>query len=1536
VKTFRFGSRLGRRTEILGSGRNSLRPCGRLNLELGTWNLELGNPAGVLSARECNSSKFRVQSSKFRVQPAAGASPCRIDPSTGFFSWSLSSNAKLFTWCVLLALMFLTRSAFLFSAAAEEKVMSESRDTVIVPYDPKKPVKDQHPDKVYLNYDRFLELWEAAKKSRTPEKEAFAAAAYALGAARYEGRVEEKRAVFKVTLEFSTFDEPWVRVPLPFEGVQISELAVDGKPAAFAEGALVVEKPGKHSLTAAFEIPLAAGAREFAWGIPRTAATRLLLTLPETRWTARIQPDAGVIEHTVDGKKTVTAALGTTARISVALTEAEGTARVVEPATADVETAALALAGYERFETAIHFGFADAQQDHFSVNFEKGFALAMLDAPGMKSWKLTDGGEKQVLEVLLAEPAKESFRLAFATERVQATVFPADRSVPPFVPGARRVNRTVSLFSGAGIAVAAAPDAVLRQVELAQQERIGLRLVGAWTGTGALGYRVSLAESGHEARVDYVYQVNRRKIELIASLQLHAKDAPLFDVSLTLPANFDVQAVDSVRLQDWWRDGRKLRVRFKDTTPEMTPLVVYLVREYAAAPQQLDVQPLALDGFSKVTGEAVIAAHKGVSASLALDGAGAADAAREVDPAKAAPDFQILPPLERKRGFAFKNQKFSGQVTLAALPVKQSTTWMMHAQAFEAWLSLSMKAQVTLRQGSIERTGFSLPAALPEAKVTGPEVRETRSRVEGERRIYDVQFQNDVYDTVDFTVDVDLTMTEGKRADGRKVNEIALPAPEFPESQMTTGYVIADNASEYELKLETDGVEPAQASVIPWLPSVTKSAGIFRVQPVWKVALVLERLEKAEVRTAFCAWAEMTTALREDGTEWHKAVWHLQNRSLQFLPVKLPDGASLVSARVAGQGVRADSGKVNGRDAILIPLIKTRPGDVSYDVEVVWSQAGGKLAPRDRRKFHDAELIGITVEQTFWAVWLPDSRALTQSDGNMAEVVEVSRDVEKARSALQEMIALNGIIADPSASEEVRFNAKQNWAMTCTQVQMLVTKNNQVLQGGRYSNSVKQQDEAGGKDLQAQVQKLAVANFDIGTQLAKIEEDNKHIEQQRQAGGAGAFNDASQSQQQAATNVDSNGLQMQQNAGSANRAQALLFGNNTYTGATNISAGTLNTANTAANGIVISNGAIVAGQGALNVQGGMVQQFDNNAVTAQSNTTVSNVQNARWATNPVANNVQAQPTAPAETKAGDTRNFYLNDNIVLQQAKTGKGTLTLNKSGAGTLTLDGTNTFSGAVKGNAGGKPSAGGLVTSSSVQYRGRGESETLKMKADDKESNKIAPADEKGRKDADRDGENLRTLNYARGNRQQQMEQAQVLLNADVQQPAQRPMSEARPQSAPVPLAAPVTATPPPAPPGGPAPQSTAPAMTAAQPRTTMSFSTANGGTVRMGANGSGVLAAGGAPGNAGAVGNAPANVEQQALQQLGRLSLAVDFPVQGHVHHFQKAKASAVLEVSFADPHLTERWIRIAIFAALAVLVWLAGWGFSARRVRRAVAI
>ena len=321
---------------------------------------------------------------------------------------------------------------------------------------------------------------------------------------------------------------------------------------------------------------------------------------------------------------------------------------------------------------------------------------------------------------MLNEAAREEYSFAITCERPMPKL-PAELRAPVFSAAAKRLESGVALFAGKGVEVTAQPAATLRQTPITPPSDAWGRLIAAYDGTGALAYRAALAEARREARVDYAYQVNRRKIELIASLQLFAKGDDLRAMTVALPAQFDVQAVQSERLQDWWREGDTLHLRFAGATPEMTPLVVYLVRQYAAAPTELEVQPLVLDGFKKVSGEAVIAAHKGVEVTMKLSAEGT-----EIAPEKAATDFQILPPLERKRGFTFKDQKFAAQVALAALPAKTNALWVMHAQAHEGWVGVSTHAQLTMRQGSIDRAAFSLPAAVPEARVTGDEVRETR------------------------------------------------------------------------------------------------------------------------------------------------------------------------------------------------------------------------------------------------------------------------------------------------------------------------------------------------------------------------------------------------------------------------------------------------------------------------------------------------------------------------------------------------------------------------------------------------------------------------------------------------------------------------------------------------------------------------------------------------------------------------------------------------------------------------------------------
>jgi hypothetical protein len=1079
------------------------------------------------------------------------------------------------------------RSAELFAALillfagiglAKEAAPVSEPEMVIVPYDPAKPAAQQKPDQFYLPYEHFLELWEAAKEQRAGKKPEAAPVAFVLSTARYEGVLGERAVAFTGKLDVTTYNEPWVAVPLPFKDVKIGALKIDGVAAAYDGAQIIVEKPGRHTVEIAFEIPLRLGAQTIDWGIPRTGATLVALTLPDERTRATITPGSGVIERTENGRKIVTAALGSTERVRIQLEASAGEVRVVEPAVANFGPWVTVSPGLETTRAAFTFSFPKAQQDRFTVFFEKGLALVGLEAADVKSWKLAEHGERQALEILLNEPARETYELSITTERPSPPL-PFERRAPRFSAAARRLEAGVALFATGPVEVTAQPSPTLRQIRLQLPASETARLIAGYEGEGDLTYRAAAPEPRREARVDYVYQVNRRKIELIASLQLFAKGDDLSTATLSLPAQFEVQAVESERLQDWWRDGDTLQLRFRGVTPQMTQLVVYLVRQFAAAPTELEVRPLVLEGFKKVGGEAVIAAHKGVEAAMKLSGDG-----REMGPAQAATDFQILPPLERKRGFSFKTQNFAAQVALTALPAKTNALWVMHAQAHEGWVALSTHARLTMRQGSIDRAAFSLPAAVAEARVSGAEVRETRSRVEGDRRVYEVQFQNDVYEAVEFTIDLEQP----------NPGEAALPAITFPDAQMTSGFVLTENASEFEMKLKTSGVDPAPTSEIPFLPALTKGAGVFRVQPNWAVTIGVERLEKATARAAFVAWAELTTALRRDGTEWHRATYHLQNRSLQFLPVKLPAGAELMSVRVAGQNVRADAGQVGGTAAILVPLIKTKPGDLSYDVELVYRVNGPALSWWARRKFDDPELLGITVERTFWNVWLPDDRKLQNSSGNMEPVLAEVNKAEKLESKFAEWKALASIVSSETASYEIRANARANVERLKKEIETENRDDNFtdsyrfLRKGGKEPSPTPAEETVGKKGLAQQGEYVANKRREVSEQLGR--EVQKLAEADKNAPQAGQI---------IGVNPVTAGNRSGNLAISANAIDALLFGQQ------------------------------------ANVQ-----------VPAQNDVAVqSDVQGQRW----TANNAFAQQAPAVSTPvpgAAPGKNLYLNDNIV--------------------------------------------------------------------------------------------------------------------------------------------------------------------------------------------------------------------------------------------------------------------------------------------------
>ena len=209
---------------------------------------------------------------------------------------------------------------------------------------------------------------------------------------------------------------------------------------------------------------------------------------------------------------------------------------------------------------------------------------------------------------------------------------------------------------------------------------------------------------------------------------------------------------------------------------------------------------------------------------------------------------------------------------------------------------------------------------MPEAGVSGPDVREVIPlpvAAGQDRATYRVLCQNPVYGGSEaaFTVALELPLGAGGKA--------ALPDLRVPRrAGGGRAFLLVENASSGEMTLDPRGLDPAIEKDVPFLPAqIVAGTRFFRVAPgvPWSLGIAVANLEKTAGRAALVAYAELTSTLRADGEEWHRATYRLQNRRLQFLPVELPPGVEFIGARVAGESVRVDAA---GRTstALLVPL----------------------------------------------------------------------------------------------------------------------------------------------------------------------------------------------------------------------------------------------------------------------------------------------------------------------------------------------------------------------------------------------------------------------------------------------------------------------------------------------------------------------------------------------------------------------------------------------------------------------------------------
>jgi hypothetical protein len=202
----------------------------------------------------------------------------------------------------------------------------------------------------------------------------------------------------------------------------------------------------------------------------------------------------------------------------------------------------------------------------------------------------------------------------------------------------------------------------------------------------------------------------------------------------------------------------------------------------------------------------------------------------------------------------------------------------------------------------------------------------------------------------------------------------------------------------------------------------------------WLLSLEFKPAKMAIRIQAVVDLLELTTVVDRSGRCRYEARIALQNRSEQFLRVKIPEGLRLWSANVAGQPVKPVTAADSPKGEVLIPLVKTSPGGLPYDVYLYFADEGTKplVVPLNgitKLRPPSISIVGIPVMQTTWSLRLPGGYRYMRPGGNMSPVagtVEVlSLGIEAKLEQLKRLEKTYRDVAGASFQREQV--AKRNW-----------------------------------------------------------------------------------------------------------------------------------------------------------------------------------------------------------------------------------------------------------------------------------------------------------------------------------------------------------------------------------------------------------------------------------------------------------------------------------------------------------------------------
>ena len=292
----------------------------------------------------------------------------------------------------------------------------------------------------------------------------------------------------------------------------------------------------------------------------------------------------------------------------------------------------------------------------------------------------------------------------------------------------------------------------------------------------------------------------------------------------------------------------------------------------------------------------------------------------------------------------------------------------------EADVRLAVLADINVIQGEPAQFEVAIPEGYEVTGTTGASV----DTSEVQSGVLTLKVNSPAQRSQEFLISLEKETTATK---------LEVPFLSLKNAQSETGEVLVEGVGTMELTATEGGSLKRMdfKETNPYLRSLARATmqAAFRYHrgatEAPKLALEWTRFPDSSVLAAVAERAVVTTLVTNEGRSLTEVRLTMKNQAQPFLKVELPQGASIVSADVAGEKVKP----VEGTDGNRVPLL--RPGfrpNGDYEVSFVFMHSGSPFAKKGGSEISLPKMdVPISVLQ--WEVFLPEQYKVKNFGGDV-------------------------------------------------------------------------------------------------------------------------------------------------------------------------------------------------------------------------------------------------------------------------------------------------------------------------------------------------------------------------------------------------------------------------------------------------------------------------------------------------------------------------------------------------------------------------